>query len=1294
MYKLFNSIFVAIILFWIGGEIYFFLGKPAGSPREEHIHQALERSAAAFDQTHDALVRETEAMASRLWRVLRESDENTELIAGLLRSSGTLWGASLYKNGELMIWEGHSVVWNPPGYRGPVYSTIQRTGNATYFLVQAEIYTDLHVYHLVNTRLISRDNQALRYLVEDFDLSSEWDRRSSLPIDFAFLTTSPDRDMPFVRYLSTGSVDSVGFAYLRTRNLEVLIRDWEDRVRQFRSAILSVILLSLFILYFTWSRRLSSWPRTGVNLLGVVILWITLYLLRVPHRWLLTDGATAGGTASGGEPLLNLLISVVFYSLITYILLSRLLPLKRLYGIYWLPRTIIFGSLYGLFCGFALPWTVYMIFRVITGSDISLLDLNVLPGFDTWLFYHAAGFLMAALIIFCLGTGWFLMNTEQNNLGWFRPLVLTTFIISYFFTRFVFIGPAWSIGYDIWLTLAFLGSFAFTYYLHRNPNALRYTSYLRLVSWATMVSVVALFPFLLHGVTLRQDLAMEEAGRSYINISDATAEDIATRLLTRLSADQDLIELATSESSLPITHSLLRQRIAAATEPGWLGYAIGGFLIGLNGEVVDGYTSRSHLSDLYYPAFITASERYVRQIARDPANIMMKVEPDPSVYDFPIFYKGAARLGTPDAGNDAWLVVYVFVERSVYGRPINDALAAHNRDRILLQNRFYVAEYRNGSLVRAIESESAFPYPRFRRLASGDLVMLASEGGGRIVRNLQSGGTCYREMLLQIDDQTVVLINATRPSYQNLAFSFFRLLFSVLFSALFLFMIYQILVNRQWRLFRISERFQNRILDSYLLATLGFLFMMVITTEYIVSQQNIRMVEQELMQDIELLIGELQETGEEPGAGLLEVVAARLNLDAFIYEDRMLTVSTAPDLFRQQLLSYYLPFSVYKELYVQNRTTTFLNTYIGNTPLLVSYTLLDPSAERPRVIAVPAYTRSARFEEQLLQTTSFLIAIYIFIFGFFIAGAVIISRQLSKPLAEFRSGLQRISSGHLDTIIPVTTRDEIGELANAYNVMVYKLKDLQDELADVERQAAWTEMARHVAHEIKNPLTPMKLSIQHLQRQVAAGDKSIEELRPLIDRIGQTLIEQMESLNNIASDFSRYAKPLSGNFENGNLNEVILSTVELYRHDSKIDIRCNLTRDELLISCVPDELKRVFINLVKNSAEAMPGGGTIILQTTRHDGRAYAEVIDNGVGIPPENQSRIFTPNFSSKTSGTGLGLAISKKIVEAHNGDIGFASAPGAGTTFTLSFPLAGTGAADAAGNTPDLKSAPGGGS
>jgi signal transduction histidine kinase len=1267
MYKLFNTIFVAIILFWVGGEFYFHFSKPADIAREDRIHQALNRSVEAFDSSHDAIVRNTATMSDRLWRLLREPGDNTEALYSILARESNLWGSALYKNGELLMWYGHPVVWNPATYREPVYTTIQKSGNATYFLVQSEIYTDQHLYHLVNTSLIRRDNQALRYLVEDYDRTTEWAARSALPIDFSFLTDQPEQNLRFARYLNTGSVDSVGVAFLITRNIEVLVRNWEDRVRQFRYAILSVILLSLFILYFTWSYRLRPWPRTGMNLLGVVILWISLYLLRVPHRWLIPDTAALMPDTWLSEPLLNLLISLVFYGLITYILLSRILPVKRLYGIHWLPRTITFGVLYGVLSGIALPYTVYMIFSVVLNGDISILDLNVLPGLDTWLFYHAASLLMAALFIFCLGTGWFLMNTEQSNLGWFRPLVLLSFIISYFFTRFIFIGQAWTIGYDIWLTLLFTAAFSFTYYLHRNPNALRYTSYLRQVSWVTIISVLILFPVLIHGFTLRQHAAMEEAGRSYINISDTTAEDITTQLLTRLAADEDLTGLATAGSSSAISQSILRQRIGGMPDTNWLGYAVAGFLIDQNNNLIDGFTSKSHLSDLYLPAFAAESERFVREIERDPVNIMMKVEPDPTIYDFPIFYKGAARLSSPDGNGDAWVVIYVFVERGVYGRPINDALATHNRDRILLQNRFYVAEYKNGILSRAIESESAFPFPRYSKLSSNDLATLAEEG--KIVRNVQAGGISYHEVLVHIDDQTVVLVNATSPNFQNLAFSFFRMLFSVLFTALLLFMIHQLIVTRQWRLFRTSERFQNRILDSYLLATLGFLFVLVITTEYIVSQQSIRMVEQELMQDIELLITELQDAGEELTAGLLETVTSRLNLDAFIYSEKLLTSSTAPDLFRQQLLPYYLPYEVYDDLYLQNRTTTFRNTYIGSTPLLVSYSILDGNT--PHVIAVPAYTSSARFEEQLLQTTSFLIAIYIFIFGFFIAGAVFISRELSKPLAEFRSGLQRISSGRLDTIIPVTTKDEIGELANAYNMMVYKLKDLQDEFAEVERQAAWTEMARHVAHEIKNPLTPMKLSIQHLQRQVASGNHSIETLRPLIDKISHTLIEQMESLNNIATDFSRYAKPLSGKFETGNLNDIITATVELYRHDSKIDINCNLSDDALTIRCVPDELKRVFINLVKNSAEAIPGGGTIILQTTRHDGRAYAEVVDNGIGIPPENQPRIFTPNFSSKTSGTGLGLAISKKIVEAHDGDIGFASAPGTGTTFTLSFPL-----------------------
>jgi nitrogen fixation/metabolism regulation signal transduction histidine kinase len=309
--------------------------------------------------------------------------------------------------------------------------------------------------------------------------------------------------------------------------------------------------------------------------------------------------------------------------------------------------------------------------------------------------------------------------------------------------------------------------------------------------------------------------------------------------------------------------------------------------------------------------------------------------------------------------------------------------------------------------------------------------------------------------------------------------------------------------------------------------------------------------------------------------------------------------------------------------------------------------------------------------ESLLKTVSYLIAVYVFVFGIFIVLAYFISTYLADPLKRLLQGLRRISSGRLDTIVPVTTQDEIGELANAYNFMIFRLKDLQKELAEAERQAAWSEMARQIAHEIKNPLTPMKLSLQHLQRLVLLQDEQDENLKPAFERISKTLIQQIDSLSSIAADFSKFAQPQSEPFTEQNLNDLLLEINDLYQHDRFIKINVDLSDNPLIIQGIGDDLKRVFINLMKNSIEAMENGGIIIVRTYPYKDQAFVEFADTGSGIPVEIQSRVFQPNFSTKSSGTGIGLAICKKIVDAHGGSISFASVPKSGTTFTLSFPL-----------------------
>jgi|GEM_PF-3175867 len=293
------------------------------------------------------------------------------------------------------------------------------------------------------------------------------------------------------------------------------------------------------------------------------------------------------------------------------------------------------------------------------------------------------------------------------------------------------------------------------------------------------------------------------------------------------------------------------------------------------------------------------------------------------------------------------------------------------------------------------------------------------------------------------------------------------------------------------------------------------------------------------------------------------------------------------------------------------------------------------------------------------------------ILAMFLGVAVMMARKWLRPIQQFRTGLTRIATGRFDTLIPVSSRDEIGDLANAYNLMVFRLKDLQDELADKERQTAWAEMARQVAHEIKNPLTPMKLSVQHLDQQVRYGQKSPDEIREMIARISDTLIREIESLNNIANDFSKFARPIMEEFEATDVNEVIRSILTLYQHDHRLYLWSDLDPRGLTVFAAPDELKRVMLNLVKNALEAIPAGGVVVIRTARFSGSAWIEVIDNGEGIPDALKSRIFIPNFSTKSAGTGLGLAICRKVVKAHKGDITFSSTPGMGTTFTIRLPL-----------------------
>jgi nitrogen fixation/metabolism regulation signal transduction histidine kinase len=302
--------------------------------------------------------------------------------------------------------------------------------------------------------------------------------------------------------------------------------------------------------------------------------------------------------------------------------------------------------------------------------------------------------------------------------------------------------------------------------------------------------------------------------------------------------------------------------------------------------------------------------------------------------------------------------------------------------------------------------------------------------------------------------------------------------------------------------------------------------------------------------------------------------------------------------------------------------------------------------------------------------------------------ALLLANALARPIAQLREGLEAVGEGRFTRVLPVDTRDEIGDLVQTFNEMRDQLAESRRKLAQQERELAWREMARQVAHEIKNPLTPMKLSIQHLRRafeqeRAQAGGAISERFTDGFDRITSTLIEQIEALARIANEFSSFARLPTRVPEPLDLNEVIREAVRLMREEAEeaddVTIECDLHDAPLVVEADHEELRRIYINLMKNAIQAIPDHreGRVVLRTGPMPGEgdaapaARSTITDNGTGIPPDVREKIFQPSFSTKTSGTGLGLAIAKKTIEELDGTIGFETAEGEGTTFWIRLPL-----------------------
>ena len=336
---------------------------------------------------------------------------------------------------------------------------------------------------------------------------------------------------------------------------------------------------------------------------------------------------------------------------------------------------------------------------------------------------------------------------------------------------------------------------------------------------------------------------------------------------------------------------------------------------------------------------------------------------------------------------------------------------------------------------------------------------------------------------------------------------------------------------------------------------------------------------------------------------------------------------------------------------------------VSSSYMILKNNMLEPIG----IVFFPFYHNDGAYFSVFNKYVNYIIIVNLFIIAISVWLSWIISNNLTRAVTKFSDKINQITLFEDDPKpIKYYHNDELNQLVKAYNKMILQIQEQKQRLSFKEKEEAWREMAKQVAHEVKNPLTPMKLTIQNFERKF---DPTDPEIRDKVKHLSRTLVDQIDLVATVASAFSQFAQLPEKNNEIFDLNKEIKNIINVFS-DEKIYFHSN--RDIIMIEMDKIYLSRIITNLVANSRQAKHDDreNIINLDVEQRQKRVIITVDDNGTGIPEELYDRIFEPNFTSKTSGTGLGLTMVRKMVEDYKGEISVKSELGKGSTFTISLP------------------------
>ncbi len=514
-----------------------------------------------------------------------------------------------------------------------------------------------------------------------------------------------------------------------------------------------------------------------------------------------------------------------------------------------------------------------------------------------------------------------------------------------------------------------------------------------------------------------------------------------------------------------------------------------------------------------------------------------------------------------------------------------------------------------------------------------------------------------------------------------------------LFSYLFIFLILFVLLYFVFRAYLVDSRDKEKLKDllfsslrkriNTLLVIIVFVSLLtigLITVIYFTNRsesdqrKQLQRIQKSVLSAFEYEWNMLDDSNYRPNVvKVVKDISEIHNIDVSFYDlNGKLVASSLPILFDKGVVSKRMDANAYMELQRNFQRQVTQEEYIGSLTYLAAYaTARDDQGDPIGYIHVPYFATDKNVEVDISNFLVVLFNVYVLIMLLAVVAGVILSNSVTRSLDLIGEKIRQIRLGGTNERLDWPDNDEIGALVNQYNRAIGELENSVKMLAQAEREYAWQEMAKQVAHEIKNPLTPMKLSIQHLQR---AQMENHPRLNELTSKVSKTLIEQIEHLTKIANEFSSFAQMPKPQEEYIELNEMLSNMLSLYEENGDdVKIVKSFSQDDAFVYTDRTQLNRVFLNIVKNALEAMEESPSKILtvQVKKKGPKVIISFTDTGKGITDEQREKIFVPNFTSKGGGMGLGLAISKNIIENAGGRIWFETKVGQGTTFFIELPL-----------------------